>query len=87
MYEYGTQRRNLFTEDGVRMLTKIRDNAKRLLDSAGAFMSCQAWSGVSGNSWDMLAALDYLVENEEIREITGSEVAGQHRVFVATRLP
>jgi hypothetical protein len=44
--------------------------------------SGEAISVVTGDSWTMLACLDYLVENGEIREITGSAVAGQNRVFV-----
>ena len=41
-------------------------------------------SGATGDTWLMLACLDYLVERGELREITaGMDVAGQHRVYVA----
>lgn len=41
--------------------------------------------GVTGDSWEMMARVDRLVELGEIREITGSNVAGQDRVFVEAR--
>jgi hypothetical protein len=38
-----------------------------------------------GDTWDMLACMDRLVELGEIREVTmNGDVAGQHRVFVKT---
>ena len=82
-YDYRTERAKLFTEDGVKMLTKIRDNVKRLLAEAGAVASGAALRAVTGDSWTMLAALDYLVEQGEIKEVTPPETWGQHRVFVA----
>ena len=80
-YEYQREREKLFTESGADMLIIIRDNVNRLLNTAGAFRADASWRGVIGDTWTMLAALDYLVERGEIREIS-SGTAGQHRVFV-----
>lgn len=86
-YDYQTERPGLFTESGCKMLIQIRDNAKRLIGVAGAVRMDKVMLGVFGDSWTMLACVDYLVETGELRELTppGSR-AGQHRVFVsATR--
>ena len=79
-YAYQEQRPNIFSESGVEMLTKIRDNVRAALKVAGAVRANEAWKGVSGSSWDMLACLDYMVEKDEIREVT-SGTWGQHRIF------
>lgn len=82
MYIYEDERHKLFTESGVKMLLRVRNSVDEKLKHAGAVRSGEAISVVTGDSWTMLACLDYLVENGEIREITGSAVAGQNRVFV-----
>jgi hypothetical protein len=81
-YQFATERSRLFTEDGVKMLTKVRDNVKQHLATSGAVRADKAWTGVSGDSWQMLACLDYLVEIGEIREL-GPTGWGQDRVFVS----
>ena len=84
MYEYKAQRASLFTESGVETLTKIRDTAKVLLKTAGAFRAQEAWNNASGDGWTMMAALDYLVERGEIRMVTDpKKVAGQHQIYTA----
>lgn len=83
-YDYQTERPNLFTESGCKMLIQIRDNAKRLIASAGAARMDMIMSRVSGDSWGMLACADYLVETGELRELTPpGSCTGQHRVFVS----
>ena len=81
-YEYKTEREQLRTDSGMQMLLQVRDNVKRLLDTAGAFQADKAWKGVTGSSWTMLACLDYLVEIGEIVELPRQAWA-QHRVFVS----
>ena len=84
MYEYQTERFKLFTEEGQIAFLKIRDNVKRLLNTAGAFTMEKAIQGSSVPSWLQLACVDYLVELNEIMEITKKgTVAGQDRVFVS----
>jgi hypothetical protein len=82
MYDYQEQKHNLFTERGTKMLLEVRDSIDQKLKLSGAVRSGEAINDVTGDSWTMLACLDYLVEIGEIREITGSNVAGQRRVFV-----
>ncbi len=81
MYSYADQKKNIFTEDGQVMFLKIRDHVNGLLAIAGALTMERAITGRSGDSWDMLACIDRLVELGEIREVTGQDVAGQHRIF------
>lgn len=84
MYNYHEEKPNLMTASGMDMLLKIRDNAKQLLKSAGCFRAQEAWSGVTGSSWTMLACLDFLVERGEIREVPQNSAAGQHRIFTSS---
>lgn len=82
-YDYRTERPFIFTEDGVPMLGLIQSNARRLLASSGAFRLDKAIANVSGESWHMLACIDYMVERGMIIEVTEeARVAGQNRVFV-----
>ncbi len=83
MYVYKTEKPKIFTEQGVDDFIKVRDEVYRLLGNAGAFKMFSAHKKVSGDSWLMMAYVDRLVELGEIREITGNDVAGQDRVFVA----
>lgn len=82
-YDYAEMRAQLFTESGVEQLTAIRRNVEQALRAHGAIRAQEAISGVPGDSWTQLAAIDYMVEKGEIREVTDPEkVWGQHRVFV-----
>ena len=83
MYNYQETKQRLFTEDGQVMFLKVRDQVKKLLAEAGAVRAQEAWKGVCGDSWMMLACLDRLVELREIRELNDVKAPGQHRVFVA----
>lgn len=83
MYNYQKQRPELFTESGVEMLIKIRENVRVCIAKSGAVRATEAWCRVTGDMWTMAAALDYLVEIKVIREITDSSTWGQYRVFVA----
>ena len=80
-YSYAELKPKLFTDDGQRMFLKIRDRVRRLLDDAGAFQMERAWSGVTGDTWTMLACVDRLVELGEISELR-RDCAGQYRTFV-----
>ena len=57
----------------------MRDAAKKKLEDAGAFRADAIFT--TGDSWTMLTALDFMVEEGEIREIT-QHCAAQHRVIV-----
>lgn len=85
MYNYAIEKAGIFTEKGQVMFLKIRDNVGRLIENAGAVRQQEATRGVGGDSWFLLACLDRMVELGELREITGSNVVAQHRVFVSNR--
>lgn len=82
VYKYEDERAKVFTEDGQVMFLKIRDKAKDLIGLAGAVSSACLMRDISGDSWTMLACIDRLVELRELKEITGPNTWGQHRVFV-----
>lgn len=84
MYNYQTEKKNLFTDDGTRKYDAIRDKARHLLKEAGAFQMDNVISGQTGDSWLLLACVDRLVETGFIREIEQGAVPGQHRLFVST---
>jgi len=85
-YDYATEKVGLFSDTGQRLFLQIRDTVQRHLREAGAVRADKAWADCSGDSWQFVACLDRLVELGEIREVTlPGTVAGQHRVFVATR--
>jgi hypothetical protein len=86
MYNYEEIKPRLFTDSGQRNLLKVRDMARHLLKEAGAFMMFSALKDIGGDSWEMMAYVDRLVELGEICEITEAGVAGQNRVFINVSL-
>ena len=83
-YNYAVQRPNVFTEDGQVMFLKIRDTAHALISKSGAATCSKIISGCTGDSWDMLACVDRLVEIGEILEVPNTlSGAGQHRLFTS----
>jgi hypothetical protein len=84
MYTYETEKPRVFTESGQVVFLRIRDDAHRLLKTAGAFRMQEVLG--AGDSWQNMACVDRLVELGEIREIDPEmKRPGQHRVFVAAR--
>ena len=82
MYDYQTQRPNIFTEDGQKMFLDIRDRTKRLIDMAGAARLEEMIKGTCGDSWNMLACVDRMVELGELREVPqGVRTPAQNRIF------
>lgn len=79
MYKYEEQKKELYTESGLKILLSMRDAARKKLADAGAFRADAIFT--TGDSWTMLAALDFMVEEGEIQEVT-RQCAAQHRVFV-----
>lgn len=84
MYNYQTQRPNLFTDEGQRAFLKVRDKVLKYLKESGAVRSGEIVRGCGcASSWDELACLDRMVELGEITEVTHPGTMGQYRVFVA----
>ncbi len=84
-YNYQTERPKIFTESGTEMLFQIRMNTKELLSLAGAVRFLEATKNVTGDSWTMIACIDYMVEKGEICEIPQGNIWGQHRIFINGR--
>lgn len=68
-YSYEVQKKELFTDEGQKLFLKIRDRVGELIETAGAFRQQEAFLGMTGSSWDMIACIDRLVELGEIVEI------------------
>lgn len=81
-YKYEDHRSAVFTDDGQRMLLKIRDRAFKLIDESGCAMVANIISGSAGDSWHMLACIDRLVEIRELREVEYGPCAGQYKIYV-----
>ena len=79
MYIYEEIKPSLFTEEGVAGLLIIRDSVQVHLESSGAFKASKV---ITGDSWMALAALDFMVEKGELREVEHDCLA-QNRVFIA----
>lgn len=76
-YRYEEQRANLFTEEGQRMFLKVRDAGAVRMDKLMGYAG-------GGDSWDMLACADRLVELGELVEVPNTVCrAGQDRIFVS----
>lgn len=84
-YNYEKQKPAIFSDAGQRMFLKIRDHTKRLMAESGA-ARCQEMLLIrsGGDTWEMLACIDRLVELGEIREIEQGDVVAQNRIFVET---
>lgn len=81
-YDYKTQRRELFTEEGQVVFLKVRDQVKRLLDKAGAFRFSAI--EIQRDTWTTLACVERMVELEEIVELP-RQCWAQYRVFTTPK--
>lgn len=83
-YNYETEKTKLLEAENVRTLMTTRDKVLALVKHSGAVsmgkaMSC--WG--SGNSWTMMAAIDWMVEQGDLREVMQQrEPVGQYRIFM-----
>ena len=66
-YNYEKIRPELFTEEGVDLLVRMCDHSSKLLFQAGAYTFEKVTRTITGDTWLMIAALDYMVERKEIR--------------------
>lgn len=83
-YVYGELKQHVFSENGQKMFLAIRDNAQRLIKTAGVATMEKIIAGQTGDVWQMMACVDRLVELGELLE-TRNELsgAGQHRLFTS----
>jgi hypothetical protein len=82
-YSYQIERPFVFTERGVKAVMESRTIIERCLAISGAVTMGVAMDNSAGNSWSMMAVVDYLLEIGFIREVEQlHEPAGQHRIFM-----
>jgi len=65
MYKYEEMKKEVFTETGFRMIDDIRKN----IAGRNAFDTAELIKGICGDSFQTLACIDWLVENNEIELI------------------
>ena len=85
-YDYEIDKQNIFSEKGQVDFLQTRDFVKEVIGIAGAVRMGKILGSPKtscSDTFTMMALVDRLVELKEIREITGPEVCGQDRVFVA----
>jgi hypothetical protein len=80
-YDYNTQRKDLFTEEGQVRFIRVRDKVRALIESSGAFRMQE--SGIA--SWEDMACVDRMVEIGELVEFP-RECWGQYRVFTTPKV-
>ena len=84
MYKYEEQKAWLFTDEGQRTLIKVLDLVQALLSRSRAFkMSAIYQVPGGGDTWNLHACVDRLVELGRIREVPIADVCGQDRIFVS----
>lgn len=85
MYSYQKQKRKLYTDVGQKMLLTVFATVNELLSRRQKFTAEEAWQGVDGDSWTMVACLDHLVKLGFIRESKRcscySVVLTQHTIY------
>jgi hypothetical protein len=82
-YSYDDLKHTVFTESGQIKFLQIRDRAKHLITMSGAASCEKIIIGINGDTWEMLACIDRLVEIGDIMEVPNPHSrAGQHRIFI-----
>lgn len=83
MYEYQKEKAWLFSDEGQRVLLKIRDKAREWYELAGAVRvgNLMGISGLSSDSWQNLACIDRLVELKEY-QIANGDGATQNWILI-----
>lgn len=83
-YDYQKERPSLFTEEGVKMLLKVRDRVAYLLGVAGAARHAEIMHQICGDTYMQLACLDYLVEQKELVKLRADGWA-QFQVYASPK--
>ena len=63
MYDYKKMKPGLYTDRGFRVIITIHNRAREMSESSGAFTMSALISGLTGDVWFMMAAVDYLAEH------------------------
>ena len=82
MYNYLTEKPEIFKEENQYKFLLVRDRVLKVLSTQKYIDMAEATNGSSARSWLAMAFVDRLVELGEITEITKvGTVAGQDRIF------
>lgn len=84
-YDYKAEQPKLFTQDGIKVLLQVRDRTQMLLKSAGAFRELEALTGIGGDSWLLMACLDWLIEEGRIVRLA-RDCWSQYNVYAAPKV-
>jgi len=81
-YDYAAERYKVLTPEGQKQMFSIRRRMEEMIEYSGVVTLGKATSNEVGDSWTMMACVDYLVEMGEFVEVglTG-HYAGQDRIF------
>ena len=81
MYLYEEIKEIVFFEENQKTFLKIRDKIEFLLSQSGAASLEKIISGISGDTWLLLACVDRIVELNEIKEVVQNNMFQQKRIF------
>lgn len=81
MYKYRDERHTVFTDDGVEMLVQIREQAEKLFDIAGCATIENLIRPCLGDSFTMLACIDFLVEKGHIEKVHQNDISTQRQIY------
>jgi hypothetical protein len=83
-YDYQIERKNVFTEEGVKTTIAILEKATAICKDAGCVSMSKLFQ--PGSTWVSMACADFLCEIGVLRQITDpTKVTGQDQVFVKMR--
>jgi len=81
MYNYQEQKKNLFTQDGVSLVIKIKEKSNALIKQSGCVSAAKLIYEAT-STWDGLAAIDYLCEEKFLKEVPQENIVAQDRIFI-----
>lgn len=73
-YSYDTEKHFVFTDEGQRMLLRVRDFAEKAMNLSGAVRADKLMSAAgAGSSWAKMSCVDRLCELGELHLIPGTD--------------
>lgn len=83
-YSYKEEKPWLFTDEGQRVLLRVLDRAREMIEKAGAVRETELMAKTTGDSFKALAVVDRLVELGYLARVTDHDVPRQNTVYVAS---
>lgn len=79
MYDYQTERKNLFTEEGLKTVLTVKSKIDYACSIAGAVTRERAFD--TGSCWTSMAAQDFLEECGYVRISRSPDTFAQHETI------